>query len=81
MSLPMLSSNITLHGGGFTIDANNTGRVFCAESGTVTIPNVTIANAVARGGAGGNGGRRDAPPVAPMADGGGGRWRCRRRGG
>ena len=54
-SLPMISSNITFDGGGYTIDAAGAGRVFFIESGTVSIANVEIENAVAQGGNGGSG--------------------------
>ena len=56
-SLPMIRGDgihtITFNGNGFTIDAANNGRVFFVESGIVNINSVTIANAVAEGGDGG----------------------------
>ncbi len=52
-SLPMITKSATIAGGGFTVDAANTGRVFFVQAGTVNISNVTIANARAQGGAGG----------------------------
>jgi Ca2+-binding RTX toxin-like protein len=59
-SLPMIRGDgvhsITFNGGGFTIDAQEMGRVFFVESGQVAIVDVTIANALARGGDGGSGG-------------------------
>lgn len=60
-SLPMIraaasgGAAIVINGGGFTIDANNTGRAFFVESGTVEISNLVINNARAEGGAGGSG--------------------------
>ncbi|MGE0095181.1 MAG: autotransporter domain-containing protein [Alphaproteobacteria bacterium] len=54
-SLPMISSNVTVNGGGFTINAASIGRVFFVESGTVSISNVTVNNALAQGGNGGDG--------------------------
>lgn len=59
-SLPMIRGDgvhsITFNGGGFTIDAQEMGRVFFVESGKVAINDVTIANALAEGGNGGSGG-------------------------
>jgi fibronectin-binding autotransporter adhesin len=60
-SLPMIRTDspggggprITIDGAGFTIDADNTGRVFFIERGRVLIQNVTINNARAAGGKGG----------------------------
>src|SRR5882724_9255400 len=54
-SLPMITSNVTLTGNGFTLDANNTGRAIFVASGTVNVSNLTLANARAQGGAGGAG--------------------------
>ncbi|HMN87888.1 MAG TPA: hypothetical protein PKA74_18155, partial [Bauldia sp.] len=58
-SLPMirgdLAHTITINGDGYTIDAKETGRVFFVESGKVEIGDVTIANASAKGGDGGDG--------------------------
>ncbi len=48
------SHTITIEGNGNTIDADNAGRVFFVESGTVAINDLTIANAMAQGGKGGN---------------------------
>lgn len=53
-SLPMITDSITVVGGGFTIDANNAGRVFFVQGGAADISNVTIANALAQGGNGGS---------------------------
>ena len=45
-SLPMITANVTIDGGGgVTIDAQDSGRVFFVASGTVAINDVTIANA------------------------------------
>src|SRR6478736_6717210 len=57
-SLPMIRGlvpggsavQITINGGGHTIDAKDLGRVFFIEAGAVAISNVTIANALAEGG-------------------------------
>lgn len=68
-SLPMIRADlpggggpaITIDGGGFAIQANDTGRVFFVASGRVAIANVFINGALAQGGHGGT-----------SADGGGG---------
>src|ERR1700746_3617410 len=52
-SLPMITGSVTVTGNGNTLDANNAGRAFFVQSGTAAISNLTINNAVARGGAGG----------------------------
>ena len=54
-SLPMIAADVALDGGGFTIDANNLGRVLFVQAGTASVSNLTIANALAQGGAGGGG--------------------------
>ena len=57
--LPAITSNLTVDGAGvpgLTIDGQSASRVFFVEAGTVTIENLTIANAHATGGAGANGG-------------------------
>ncbi|WP_421706978.1 autotransporter domain-containing protein [Algihabitans sp.] len=55
-SLPMIMANLTVNGGGNTIDAQNNGRVFFIQGGAASIANVTIDNARAQGGNGGVGG-------------------------
>ncbi len=55
-SLPMISSSVTVNGNNNTINANNAGRAFFVQSGTVSISNVTVNNAFAKGGDGGNSG-------------------------
>ena len=55
-SLPMITDSVTIEGGGFAIDANNAGRVFFIQGGDATISNVTVNNARAQGGDGGNAG-------------------------
>ena len=52
-SLPMITASVTVTGNNSTVNANNTGRAFFVQSGTVAISNLTINNAVAQGGAGG----------------------------
>jgi fibronectin-binding autotransporter adhesin len=60
-ALPILNLNavhsITIDGGGaggaITISGNNQFRVFFVDEGSVTIKNLTIANGLGRGGAGG----------------------------
>jgi outer membrane autotransporter protein len=52
-SLPMISADLTITGNGHTIDANDAGRVFFVESGTVHVADVRIENARAQGGNGG----------------------------
>jgi uncharacterized delta-60 repeat protein len=54
-SLPMIGVDLIIAGGGFTLDANRTGRAFFVRAGTVSISNLTINNAVAQGGNGGAG--------------------------
>jgi autotransporter-associated beta strand protein len=62
-SLPMITASVTITGNNTTLDANNAGRAFFVQSGTVAISNLTINNAVAQGGAGG---------TSPGGGGGGG---------
>jgi fibronectin-binding autotransporter adhesin len=71
-SLPMITNNLTLAGNGFVIDADNAGRVFFVQAGAVSISNVTVANALAVGGAGGTGTIIDQPASAGSPGGGGG---------
>ena len=52
-SLPMITDDVTINGGGNTIDAQNNGRVFFVQAGTASISDVTVNNARARGGDGG----------------------------
>ena len=58
-SLPMIRGDainaITISGNGHKIDASGLGRVFFVESGKVAINDLTIAHAIAQGGAGGQG--------------------------
>ena len=62
-SLPMITADVAIDGGGHTIDAANSGRVFFVAGGTADIGNLTIANPLARGGDGGD---------AAFTEGGGG---------
>src|SRR5262245_46001119 len=62
-SLPMITASVTVTGNGNTLDANNAGRAFFVQAGTAAISNLTINNAVAKGGIGG---------TATNIDGGGG---------
>src|SRR5690606_10802004 len=55
-SLPMITSSVTIDGGGHTIDADDKGRVFFIQNGAANISNVTVNNAHAKGGNGGDGG-------------------------
>lgn len=54
-SLPMVTEDINIDGGNFTIDANGTGRVIFIQAGTATISDLTVDNAVSQGGNGGDG--------------------------
>ena len=54
-SLPMITTSVTVTGNNITVNANSAGRAFFVQSGTVSVSNLTINNAVAQGGAGGNG--------------------------
>jgi hypothetical protein len=49
------TSAVTVNGNGFTLDGGGGQRGFFVFSGNVSINNLTIANAVAQGGAGSNG--------------------------
>lgn len=52
--LPMITSNLTIEGGvGNTIDGQSQHRIFFADSGTVVINDLTLANGLATGGNGG----------------------------
>ena len=56
--LPILNAgkaNVTIEGGGATIDGRGDYRGLFVQSGNVTLDGLTIANAVADGGAGGSG--------------------------
>ena len=54
--LPPIGTNVTIDGGGkVIIDGNSLWRAFFADSGTITIKNLAIRNARAKGGDGGNG--------------------------
>ena len=48
-------SSLTINGGGFTLNGGGTFRGFFAYSGTLSLNNMTIANMLAQGGAGGAG--------------------------
>ena len=54
-SLPMITGDLEIVGGSNTLDANNAGRAFFVQAGTVSIADITIDNAVAQGGNGGDG--------------------------
>lgn len=54
-SLPAITKNLTINGGGITIDGVSTYQAFQVASGTVVINNVTVQNALSKGGNGGNG--------------------------
>ncbi len=57
-ALPPITSNLTIDGGAFgdvILDGNNLYRVFFVDSGTVTLANLKIQNALAKGGDGGGG--------------------------
>ena len=57
-SLPMITASVTVTGNGNTLDANNAGRAFFVQAGTVAVSNLTINNAAANGGTGGSATRR-----------------------
>jgi hypothetical protein len=63
--LPLLDSSVTIDGGANHITISGAGqhRIFFADSGNITIKNLTLANGFAQGGDGGNG---------PAGNGGGG---------
>ena len=57
--LPPIESNLTIDGGTFgkiIVDGASSYRVFFVDTGTVTLANLQIQNALAQGGAGGAGG-------------------------
>jgi uncharacterized protein with beta-barrel porin domain len=53
--LPAITSSVTINGGGIRLDGNGTYRGLFVYSGTVQINDLTVRNAVARGGNGGSG--------------------------
>jgi uncharacterized protein with beta-barrel porin domain len=58
--LPAIDNDVTINGTaagatGITLSGGSANRVFFVQSGTVTIENLTIANGLAQGGAGGSG--------------------------
>lgn len=58
--LPMITQSVAIDGAGatgLTVSGAGAHRVFFAQSGAVTISNLTIADGQARGGSGGNGER------------------------
>lgn len=54
-SLPAIAQSYTINGAGITIDGANSYQAFQVASGTVTINNVNVQNAISKGGNGGNG--------------------------
>ncbi|MEP0322530.1 pectate lyase-like adhesive domain-containing protein, partial [Bauldia litoralis] len=52
---PQGGTALVIDGDGFTIDGQNAHRIFFANSGDITIQNVTLANGLAEGGDGGDG--------------------------
>lgn len=54
-SLPAITNSYTINGTGITIDGTNEYQAFQVASGTVAINNVTIQNALSKGGDGGDG--------------------------
>jgi len=50
------TSNVTINGNGFTLNGGGVQRGFFVYSGMVAINDLSITNAAARGGAGGDGG-------------------------
>jgi hypothetical protein len=53
--LPVIDKDLVFDGGGRTLDGAGAWRAFFVSSGNVSISNLRIQNAVARGGAGGTG--------------------------
>ncbi len=62
---PQAGTQLVISGGGFTIDGQNTHRIFFANSGEIAINNVTLANGLAKGGEGGTAVRRAVADLAP----------------
>ncbi|MGU3492951.1 autotransporter domain-containing protein [Xanthobacteraceae bacterium A53D] len=54
-NLPNVTTNVTFVGGNHTLSGDNQYRGLFVQSGTVTISDLTITNALAQGGTGGNG--------------------------
>lgn len=54
-SLPAITNSYTINGAGITIDGNSNYQAFQVASGTVTINNVIVQNAISKGGKGGDG--------------------------
>lgn len=54
-SLPAITKSYTINGAGITINGNNLYQAFQIAEGTVVIQNVTVQNAISKGGNGGNG--------------------------
>lgn len=54
-SLPAITKNYTINGAGITIDGASSYQAFQVASGTVSINDVNVQNAISKGGAGGDG--------------------------
>lgn len=54
-SLPAITKNYTINGAGITINGDNQYQAFQVASGTVAINNVTVEDALSKGGDGGSG--------------------------
>ncbi|TPN80966.1 hypothetical protein FJ980_30655, partial [Mesorhizobium sp. B1-1-5] len=53
-NLPTVQKDVTIDGGNFTLSGNNQYRGLLVQSGTVVVNDLTIANAKAQGGRGGD---------------------------
>lgn len=54
-SLPAITQSYTINGAGITIDGAGTYQAFQVASGNVTISDITVKNAISKGGNGGDG--------------------------
>ena len=64
---PQAGTQLVISGGGFTIDGQDTYRIFFANSGEIAISNITLANGLAKGGDGGDGSSAGGGGLAPAA--------------
>ncbi|MGD1066646.1 MAG: hypothetical protein ABR975_07500 [Vulcanimicrobiaceae bacterium] len=74
-ALPAITQNLTIDGstfGNVIIDGQSTYHAFFVDTGTVTLANLQIQNAVAQGGNGGNGGSVSGSNGGGAGGGGGG---------
>ncbi|HKK18226.1 MAG TPA: hypothetical protein VJ952_06045, partial [Opitutales bacterium] len=54
--LPSLTQDVTVEGGGYRLDGNNSYRIFTVNGGNLLVRNTELVNGLASGGDGGRGG-------------------------